>query len=132
MDVVFKVALAVVLLQLTPLLARLWHAACSSAPLQIFNGPASLSSTFLAAAELRVADALWLTFRELGWIGPAVLVTLASWLLRRHRAVYLLDFALFDPPMEWQVITPACRAPVLSPRPARPAAATWDQLRAQP
>ena len=40
--------------------------------------------------------------REFGWIGPSFVVVVGAWLLRRHRSVYLLDFALFEPPAEWR------------------------------
>jgi len=92
MDTVFKGALIVVAMQLLPSMLRLWLVAGSS-----------FSGLYGAIAEARVLDAVSVLFKELGWLGPTVCTILAALVLRRHRSVYLLDFALFEPPAEWCV-----------------------------
>jgi hypothetical protein len=56
-----------------------------------------------AASDLRVSDACQLAYHGLGWLWPLSLLTVLAYLLRRKSAVYLLDFALFEPPDEWKV-----------------------------
>jgi len=90
MDAIFKLALLVVTVQLMPSVYRLARAA-----------GLSLKGLHLAVSELKLVDAVWLLFYELGWIGPTAVIVLSTFLLRRHRSVYLLDFALFQPPAEW-------------------------------
>ena len=48
-----------------------------------------------------VADACAQLWAELRGLLPLFLVMVGSFLMRRDKSVYLLDFALFEPPAEW-------------------------------
>ena len=49
-------------------------------------------------ARMPVGDACTALFETMAWMGPSFLIMVAALLLRRRRSVYMLDFALFDPP----------------------------------
>jgi len=49
-----------------------------------------------------VVDACAHLYAELRGLGPIFAVVIGSFLMRRDRSVYLLDFALFDPPPAWR------------------------------
>ena len=55
------------------------------------------------AGGLSVLDACGLVYRELGWAWPLAMAAAVAYLLRRRSTVYLLDFALWEPPEEWKV-----------------------------
>ena len=48
-----------------------------------------------------VADACAQLWAELRGLLPLFLVMVGSFLMRRDKSVYLLDFALFEPPADW-------------------------------
>lgn len=50
-----------------------------------------------------VGDACAHLYEDLRWLAPVLVVVVASFLLRRAKSVYLLDFSLFDPPNEWRM-----------------------------
>lgn len=52
--------------------------------------------------EMRMMDFCSLAAGELGWLFPLLAVVFLSFVLRRKKTVYLLDFALFDPPPAWK------------------------------
>ena len=49
-----------------------------------------------------VGDACAQLYAELRGLAPVFFVVVGSFLMRRDKSVYLLDFALFDPPEEWR------------------------------
>ena len=50
-----------------------------------------------------VADACRLACGELLYVGPVFLLMVGALLLRRGRSIYMLDFALFEPPESWRI-----------------------------
>ena len=53
--------------------------------------------------QVPIADACAMLRDEFGWFAPACLAVMAvAFLLRRSKAVYLVDFSVFEPPKNWR------------------------------
>ena len=84
MDIIFRLSSALLLIQL--ILSRL----------------GTSTESFGSLLEVPIADACSRIYAELAWLAPAMLLTVVSFLTRRSKSVYLVDFALFEPPAEWR------------------------------
>ena len=89
MDSIFRIACLLVLVHLVWSSLDHWQAQATGAT--------------VSYSELRVSDACALLASEASLLGPLLLVLVASYLLRKRNAVYLLDFTLFEPPADWRV-----------------------------
>ena len=72
---------------------------------KIYDVGGTISQGVLAAelARMPVGDACTALFETMAWMGPSFLIMVIALLLRRKRSVYLLDFALFEPPASWKL-----------------------------
>ena len=96
MDIVFKFTGVVFLFQV------MWSFSFSPAA-EIYAGNVTAAETMEKFKHVAIADACRMAYGELVWIAPTFLFMVGALLLRRGRSVYLLDFATFTPPADWQV-----------------------------
>ena len=90
---IFRLSCVIVLLQL----------AYSAELFNWYPRMKSLTEEPEAVAQIKVVDAVQVIVAELGSLRWPLLILCISFLFRRSRSIYLVDFVTFDPPDDWKV-----------------------------
>jgi len=83
-------------------MANIFHVSAAVLAYQIFAWGYSKPDVVSHLPGETITDACSRLYADLAYLAPVFIVAIGSFLLRKEKSVYLLDFALFDPPEDWR------------------------------